>query len=556
MIRIYYVYIFLTALISCSILVPYAARLAIKVGGVDQPDERKVHSHGTPRLGGVAVFCSVLFSVIFFCGINQQTKGFLVGAIIIFLTGLADDLVRLTPRQKLIGELLAVGQAVLLGGIRVNDLGTPFGFGPIELGFFAIPFTIFAIVGLVNAINLLDGMDGLAGGVCAIACISFAVISFTSSNHVLSPLVIALLGSIIGFLLYNHYPAHIFLGDSGSLLLGYCMGIFSVFLATGSKTAVSPYLPLIILGVPILDTLVVMINRRRYGRKLFQPDKTHLHHRLLGLGISHKLTVLIVVGISYLFSVIAIFGRELGDGTLITLLLVTGLTVYGLLYGMTRKGWFGRIYLYSDQALRTSYHFRYLVRLTGWLLLVIKYLLGAVFLMPLLLPGEVILKCATLLLMAAAASAAVYLMRREWRERLLVGNIYLFGGVAIFALENFGRQINLFGVALHYVSHGIFLALLICAGSKIFIRKRASLLIVSPFDYLLMLIVLSAPLIPLSFTTQFHLLTVTAKTVIFLAGTKLVLKKQLHFAAAGVQAKEMAAVSLDGSSIEQTKTAG
>lgn len=540
MIRIYYIYIFLTALISCTILVPYAARLAIKVGGVDQPDERKLHLQSTPRLGGVAVFCALLFSIIFFCDIDQQVKGFLAGAIVIFLTGLADDLVGLTARQKFVGELLAVGQAVVIGNISVSRLGDPLGLGMLHLGAWGIPFTVFAIVGLINAINLLDGMDGLAGGVCAIACVSFAVISFTSGNTVLSPLVIALLGAVIGFLLYNHYPANIFLGDGGSLLLGYCMGIFSVLLATGGKNPVSPYLPLLILGVPILDTLVVMVNRWRSRKRLFLADRTHLHHRLLDLGIGHKLTVLIVVGISYLLSLIAIFGRNLSDGVLLVLLLVTSSVVYGVLYGMTRRAWFSRIYIYSDQSIRSTYQFRYLVRLTGWLLVVIKYLLIAVLLLPLFLSGEVILRFSSLSMLMLTLSGGIYLLRRDWRKRLILGNIYLLGGIFIFALENFGRQQELMGLPLHYLSHAIFLALLVCEGTKIFFRKRASILIVSPFDYLLMLIVLSAPLLPLSFSSQFHLLTVTAKTVIFLVGTKLVLKRRLHHYSCSVAAKEMA----------------
>ena len=319
MLSIAHFYIFITPLIICTILVPYVSRLSVRIGGIDTPDERKIHIQATPRLGGIAIFSSLLFTVILFCDIDQQIKGFLIGAIVIFLTGLADDLANLTPRQKFVGEFLAAGMAVFLGDIRVQNIGNPLGLGIIELGPMAIPFTMIGIVGLINAINLMDGLDGLASGVCAIACISFSAISFNSGNSVLFPLSIALLGALIGFLRYNNYPARIFMGDGGSLLLGYCMGVFSVMLASGGTVHVSPYIPLLILGVPILDTLVVMTKRKWEKKPLFSPDRTHLHHKLLDLGIGHKYTVLIVIGISYLMNMVAIFGCRLNNRTVCNL---------------------------------------------------------------------------------------------------------------------------------------------------------------------------------------------------------------------------------------------
>ena len=307
MLSIIHFYILITSLIATTIAVPFVSRLSLRFGGLDAPGGRKIHNKATPRLGGIAIFCSLLFTVIFFSEINQQIKGFLAGAIVIFLTGLADDLGNLTPRHKFIGQFIAAGIAIFMGDICVRNIGDPFGLGIIELGPFAIPFTVIGIVGLMNAINLLDGLDGLAGGVCTLACISFAVISYSSGNPILFTLVIALLGALLGFLRYNNYPAIIFMGDCGSLLLGYCMGVFSVLLATGGEQPVSPYIPLLILAVPILDTLVVMINRKRAGKRLFLPDQTHLHHRLLDLGIGHRYTVIIVFGLSYLLCLIVIF---------------------------------------------------------------------------------------------------------------------------------------------------------------------------------------------------------------------------------------------------------
>ena len=310
-------YIFFTALMASLILIPPISHLAIRVGGIDVPDERKVHCDDTPRLGGIAIFSAFLFAVLFFCDIDLQIKGFLSGAVIIFLTGLADDLTNLTPRQKFLGEIIAATIAVVIGGLELSSLGNPLGLGTISLGPFAIPFTIFAVVGVTNAVNLLDGLDGLAAGGTAIACLAFGTLAYQSGNYSLLALDLALIGAIIGFLRYNTYPAKIFMGDSGSLFLGYCMGIFSVMLITSGNTKISTYTPLVILAVPVLDTLVVMFKRLSLGNKVFSPDKSHIHHRLLEIGIGHKYSVILVYGISYFLSLFAVLCYDLPDYILV-----------------------------------------------------------------------------------------------------------------------------------------------------------------------------------------------------------------------------------------------
>lgn len=528
-------YIFLTSSILCTILVPFVSRLSVKIGGVDSPDERKVHTTAIPRLGGIAIFASLLFTVIYFCDINQQMKGLLSGAIVIFLTGLADDLANLTPRQKFVGEFMAAGLAVLMGGIVVQHLGNPFGLGTIQLGFLAAPFTIIAIVGLINAINLLDGLDGLAGGVCAIASVSFAIISYKSGNQILFQVTIALLGALLGFLRYNNYPAKIFMGDGGSLMLGYLMGVFSVMLASGGTHPVSPYVPLIILGVPILDTLVVMANRKRFGKRLFQPDKTHLHHRLLNLGIGHRFTVLVVFGITYLLNLIAIFGCNLLNSTICNLndtvlllgLVVVAASVYGIMYLLTARGWCGTFDFSSELSLRKTVVYRKLVRFTVYLVSAIKIILIAVLLLPLLLSHyDISILSAVPFILLILATVVVFLTRYSWRYALLQCYIYLAGALMIFAVDNLGRDDQLLGVPLVYVSNGLFLLLFIFVGLKVFIRKRATHLVVYPVEYLIMLIVLSVPLLPVTYTGQYHLMSVAAKSVILFVSFKLVLIRQ------------------------------
>jgi len=524
-------YIFLTSLFLCTILVPFVARLSVRIGGLDTPDERKIHTQIVPRLGGIAIFAALIFTIIFFCDIDQQLKGLLSGAIIIFLTGLADDLSGLTPRQKFAGEFLAAGLAVFMGGIVVRHLGNPFGLGTIELGLLSTPFTILGIVGLINAINLLDGLDGLAGGVCSIACISFAILSYLSGNLVLFSLTLALLGALLGFLRYNSFPATIFMGDSGSLLLGYCMGCFSVMLASGGALPVSPYVPLLVLGVPILDTLVVMVNRKLHGKHLFLPDRTHLHHRLLDLEIGHKFTVLIVFGITYLLNMVAIFGcnlnadssLSLSDSHLLLLLLVSAALMYGIVYYLSLGGGrsLGNWLLFSDVS------YRNLLRGTVHLSSVIKVLLAAILLPPVMLTQTDDAAFLVVPIVLLLLSIIVVLTRWSWNHLLLQAFLYGFSVLLIFALENFGRGAALLGVPLLTISDVLFVMLLIAEGIKILIRKRTSFLIFSPFEYLIMLIVLTVPLLPEAVVEPYNLLMVAAKSVVMFVGFKLVLVRQV-----------------------------
>jgi len=521
-------YILATSALICTILVPYVSRLSVHIGGLDRPGNRKIHQQATPRLGGIAVFCSLLFTIIFFSDIDQKMKGFLSGAIIIFLTGLADDLSGLTPRQKFAGEFLAAALAIVMGDIVVRHLGNPFGLGEILLGPFAVPFTLLGIVGLINAINLLDGLDGLAGGVCTIICVTFAIISFNSGNTVLLLMSVALMGSLLGFLRYNHHPAIIFMGDSGSLLLGYCMGVFSVLLVGGGIKPVSPYIPLLALGVPILDTLVVMTNRARSGKRLFVADNSHLHHRLLGLGLSHRMTVLAVFGLTYLLCILAIFGLEFSDGTLLLILLSVGVVVYGAVNYRGRTASESSFESIDESAGQISQKTRTLAHRTGLLTIFVKYLIILALVLPIFISHNDIHRVALFPPIILAISAITFFSRCTWNNVLLQGCIYVSGVFMVFILENYGREEMIFSLPLTHISHGVFILLVTFASFKALIRKRISRLMVSPFEYLIMLIVLSVPLLPQSISSQYHLLTVAAKSVVLFVAFKLILMRQLR----------------------------
>lgn len=522
-------YISLTSLMTSLVMVPPISKLSVKIGGIDKPDERKVHCTETPRLGGIAIFCAFLFSVLFFIDIDRQIKAFLAGAVVIFLTGLADDLTGLSPRNKLIGEILAATVAIISGGISMTTLGNPLGLGEIQLGLCAIPFTIFAVVGVMNAINLIDGLDGLAGGTSAVACLAFGVLSWNTGNASLLALVVALLGAIVGFLRYNTYPAKIFMGDSGSLFLGYCMGFFSVLLLRSPGGAVSPVAPLMILGVPILDTLVVMGRRKLHGKSICSPDKTHLHHRLLDLGFGHRFSVLLVYGLSYLLAVTALILHGTSDLIQVVVLVLFCIGLYSGLYILTTSEKVQQTHLLnSDIGIRHTDAFRSLLKYSRFLLAAIKYILLLILSLVIFVKPVYPANIAWVSFMILACMSGLLIVGKRWTNSLLQSVIYFSGLISIFIIENYGRQTEFADFHLLMISHALFVCLLLVVSVKVVLRKRIRHLINTRFEYLILLVVVAVPLLPSEITAQFHLLSVAAKSVILFVAYKMILMRQVH----------------------------
>lgn len=297
-----------SGLIICFIIAilitPLVKKLAIKIGAVDYPNDRKVHKGLMPRLGGLAIFISFLLGFIIFLPETIEAWPILIGSTIIVLTGLLDDLKELSAKTKLTGQLLAAIVTVL-GGIQIEFITLPFG-DRIEFGYLAIPLTILWIVGITNAINLIDGLDGLAAGVSSIALLTISGLAISMGNPLIALIGLILLGSTLGFLFYNFHPAKMFMGDTGALFLGYMISVLAVMGLFKNIAIFSLIVPIIILGVPILDTVFAIVRRIVQNKPLSAPDKLHLHHCLVKLGFSHRQTVIMIYAMSSLFSVAAI----------------------------------------------------------------------------------------------------------------------------------------------------------------------------------------------------------------------------------------------------------
>ncbi len=303
---IYSLKVIIVTLLISAISIIYVKKIAIHVNAMDIPNERKVHTKPMPRFGGLGIFFAFLVGYMLFGQNTIQMNSILIGSFIILLTGMIDDINPINAKEKLIGQLLSAMVIVFYGEILLSEI-TVFGL-TINFGYFAYPITLLFIIACMNIINLIDGLDGLAGGISAIFFMTILVICFLQGRtmNLEFTLTLIMLGSTLGFLIHNFYPAKIFAGDSGALFLGFIIAIISLLGFKGTVLT-SVFVPLLILAIPILDTFFAIIRRIGHHKRITDADKLHLHHQLLGMKFSHRTTVLIIYGVNILFAMASIF---------------------------------------------------------------------------------------------------------------------------------------------------------------------------------------------------------------------------------------------------------
>ncbi len=289
---------FIVAFVVAVALTPLTARLAGRVGAVDQPRERGLSEQPTPLLGGLAILAAVLVASLLLLepggSDGERIRGILAGAVVVTLVGALDDRFDLPAAVKLVGQLIAAAIPVL-AGLEVTNITLPF-IGAVELGAAGAPLTILGLVFVINVVNFSDGIDGLAAGVCAIAAIAFAIIAFDLGRGSAAVLAAIIAGAAAGFLVFNFHPAKIFMGDAGSNLLGLLLGCVAVEGAVKTQVVLALVFPLVVLAVPFLDTTFVVLKRLKYGRPVYVADQSHFHHRMNRIGFSQRKTVLYLYG--------------------------------------------------------------------------------------------------------------------------------------------------------------------------------------------------------------------------------------------------------------------
>lgn len=306
-IELYHLIAFLLSMTVVLWSTPFVRTIGLKSGRVDRPSERKMHQRPMVRLGGISIFIGTLIAIVTvwslggFSSISTETKweiwGVTLGGCLFFLIGLADDLFNLTPFSRLLMQIVVATISWSMG-VQIDFLSVPFD-GLIQTDWLSLPITVIWLVGMVNAINWIDGLDGLAAGVSGITAVVMLIVTLFMHQPAAALIAAAVAGGSLGFLRYNFNPAQIFMGDGGAYFMGFTLAGIAVIGLAKVAAVTAVLLPYLILAVPILDMSAVIISRVTKGKSPFKADKSHLHHRLINAGLSHRLTVLFIYALTF-----------------------------------------------------------------------------------------------------------------------------------------------------------------------------------------------------------------------------------------------------------------
>jgi UDP-GlcNAc:undecaprenyl-phosphate/decaprenyl-phosphate GlcNAc-1-phosphate transferase len=328
---------FVVALSVTAALIPLLVRWAPAIGLTDAPGPRKVHSVPVPRVGGLAMAVGLLLPTLITVELTPSIRGLLLGLVVLLLFGVWDDRVNLGYRTKFAGQVLAAGLCMIVGNVHIGTL--MIGSVIVLPQAVSIFITFVFLIGITNAVNLADGLDGLAGGMVLLCLCAIALFAAISGNGTVVKVALIEAGAVLGFLRFNTHPARIFMGDSGSQMLGFSVGALALLATQGEASPLSAALPLLLLGLPIMDTLTVMLTRIRAGRSPFSADANHLHHRLLALGFAHREAVLLIYLMQVGLVLLAYALRFESDSEVFIAFCVFGAAVLALIHGATQIGW-------------------------------------------------------------------------------------------------------------------------------------------------------------------------------------------------------------------------
>lgn len=485
-----FVVIFLVALAVSMTLIPAMIRLAPHIGMIDKPDPRKVHIAPIPRAGGVGIVLGALLPMLIWLPFSDTLIAYYIGAVVLLVFGVWDDIAELGHYVKFIGQFIAAILVVYYGGVVVESF--PFmDMDPLsaEIG---KPFTVIALVGMINAINHSDGLDGLAGGESLMSLAGILYLASQASGFETMVMAVAVMGGVFGFLRFNSHPARVFMGDGGSQFLGFSLGVFAVLLSQRDYPALSPVVPLLLLGLPIADILVVFWKRARAGGSWFKATKNHVHHRLLELGFHHYESVAII----YTFQAALVFAAVglpyAADGVLLAIYLGACIVLFALLRRAESIGW--RVHAPGNPGAVENFLLRYrnnpaaqrLPRQVVAVLVSVFMLTGAYAVGH--IPSDLALIAGVL---AIALLVRLILGYRVW---FLMLRLLMFMTIALVVyLLNAHPPEGMLGQALvEYIFFGV-LGLAIIAGVRLAGQDQFR---VTPLDYLVVLIALALALLP------------------------------------------------------------
>ena len=508
-----YLSTFLMSLFVTMALIPIFIRVAMRFHLVDVPDARKVHTTPIPRCGGIAIAVGACLPIVIWRYSGEFIGAYLAGSGVLVAMGMVDDYRGLDYRVKFAAQILAAVIVVMYGGVRITSLGILLPEDMVLPGYLSVPLTIFATVAVTNAVNLSDGLDGLAGGLCLLSLCSIAYLAYLAENPMVVFLAVSLAGAIFGFLRFNTFPASLFMGDTGSMFLGFSVVTLSLAVTQGA-TPFSPWLPLVIVGLPVMDTTAVMCERIAGGKSPFVADKNHFHHKLLRMGLFHTESVMVIYVLQGIMISAAIFFRYYGDG----FLLIGYLVFFSLVMS---------VFIFADY-----FHWRF--QRTGFMDKAIKGRLRALkdqgffikiasrgleFGLPLLLIATCCLPesfspyLSSLSAIQMAVLPAVWFFRKSWMQNTLILTIYISIPFIVYAAAD-TPAFRIDGSSVEMIYHGAYLCLVFFVIATLRLTKRRSGFKMSPSDFLIIFIVLLAPLIAGAWMKEKVLAETVGKTLL------------------------------------------
>lgn len=509
-------YSFTVALFLTTALIPLLIRLAPRLGLIDTPDQgRKLHLHAIPRSGGLAMALGIAAPLLWFLPADSELLHLCAATAVIVIFGLQDDRKNLNYKWKFLGQILAT-LIVMRGGVILHHLPLS---GPDDLPLWlTYPLTFFFILGAINAVNLTDGLDGLAAGTTLLALAILLVLALQTEQQNAAFIALTVIGGILGFLRYNTHPAQIFMGDTGSQSLGFVAACLSIIVTQSPFSAASVTLPLLILGLPVLDTLTVIAIRLAQGRSPFSPDRNHLHHQIMGLGFRHNEAVAIIYLLQIVLLALAFSLRFMPDRWLLLVYALFCVTLIGTLKLARSSGWRMRS---EDVPQGWIDRRNILLRRLDWFYRnsahIVQGLLALLLIAPTLAPGDTQLHSLVLLLLPLLIVALlIYSRYPGWGTRLC---IYPASVLSVYLISsNAALQPCLWLLNSGY----ILLAALLAVAIRMTRREHFRL---DTQDLLVLILILAVPLIPLDSLSHYAIGEITLRLAVLMYSCEFIISK-------------------------------
>lgn len=512
----------LLSFIITVVLIPVFSRAALRFNvGLDMPGARKVHREPIPRVGGIAITLGVFMSTVLWLPQSPFSRAYAIGAAVIVLFGMLDDFKGLGFKVKFLAQIAAAVVVVVYGDVRIRSLGTLLPDGLLLPDVIGIPLTVVAIVGVTNAVNLSDGLDGLAGGICLLSFCCLGYLAYIGEEMTLCLLGLALIGSIMGFLRYNTHPAELFLGDTGSQFLGFSAIVVSLALTQQQTTALSPLVPLLILGFPVLDTLSVMAQRFAERRPLFSADRNHFHHRLMGLGFDHSESVFAIYVLQSLLVIGAYFFRFYPEWLILTIYIALSAAILCGFHVADKTHWRlgrydflehlikGRVKRMRDEGVFIRGSFR-----------AIRYGLPLLLLATCFAPAGIPFHFGILSIVLLGLLGGFWIFKGVWMRAGFMLSLYLFIPLVVYLSAENERSM---GEVLSVLYGAAFIGIAVFSLLTLKLTRRRRGFKSTPMDFLILFMALVFPYLLGTYLPVKELPIIVAKTIMFFFGYEVVI---------------------------------